>query len=129
MDDSPPTLPKVGPIECYYHALYHHVAHWTAYAASMVALLTLAILISSSSLSGRRSLGAFVSVFASAVAALYFINGMDTYGKVIREALPDAYRIHVEHFPHETTITLGRIAAVVLALTDLALLWWLSVGT
>ena len=121
-------LRKIGDSEVYYHALYHLVAHWAAYAAMMVALVTVGVVVSATSglhFIGLRFAGAAGGVIVGLVGALYFINGMSTFGAAIREALPDDYRIKIEHFPHETTISFGRIAAILVALADLALVWWI----
>ena len=88
---------KVGEIEVYYHALYHHVAHWAAYVATMVLLVTVGLLVSltpitSGSGLGQRKFGAGAAVVCGLIAAIYFIKGMDTYGGILNtECLPTSY--------------------------------------
>lgn len=75
------TLPKVKENEVYYHALSHHVAHWAAYSAMIVGLVTFGFAISTASKvesSQLRWVGATSAVTAGWACALYFINGMAT---------------------------------------------------
>lgn len=121
-------LPKAESTDLFNHALSHHVAHWAAYIAMMSGLVTIAFAISAAAgvdFTGTRGAGAALSVVAVWLGAMYFINGMDTYGATLRDALSDGYRLRVEHFPHKTTIWAGRFGATMLALLDLVLVWYL----
>jgi hypothetical protein len=71
---------KVGNPEVYYHALYHHVAHWAAYAAMMAVLLSVGAVLSVSqiTLSGFRIWGATASIGLATAGAVYFMLGMKT---------------------------------------------------
>ena len=103
---------KVSDIEIYYHALYHHIAHWTAYIAMIATLIAIGAILS-----------AFHCViFAAWIGAWYFIRGMDTYGAILCESVPKWYLARTHTFPHKRTIAIGKLAATLAAVVDLALM-------
>lgn len=81
---------KVGDIEIYYHALYHHIAHWTAYIAMIATLIAIGASLSAFQgvMAGFRIVGAAGVIFAAWLGAWYFIRGMDTYGAILCESVP-----------------------------------------
>jgi len=113
--------------EIFYHALYHHVAHWAAYVATMVLLLTIGFLVSLTPIVGSpfgmRRMGAYAAAVCAFFAASYFIRGMNTYGGIINsEYLPDSYLQKVLSLPHTWMIFSGHFAALVLFLWDICLI-------
>ena len=80
--------------EIFYHALYHHIAHWAAYVAMMGLLVTTGLLVSltpvlSSPDSWKRKTGVIVAIICSLAGAIYFIKGMDKYAGIMNtEYLP-----------------------------------------
>jgi hypothetical protein len=121
-------LPGATASETYYHALYHHVAHWAAYVGTMVALLTITVVLSGSPgpLSGARLFGFVIADLAATGAAIYFIRGMGIYGGIIRTALSPDYLGSIERFPHRVTVWLGHSATLVLSIVNLVLIRFLS---
>lgn len=122
-------LEKVGNEEVYYHALYHHVAHWAAYAAMMAVLLSVAAILSVSQIKltcAVRIVGVFCAVGAATAGAVYFMLGMKTYGAILCEAVPDNYLLRTQTFRHNTTVLLGIVAALGCGAGDLFLLWHLT---
>ncbi len=69
-----------------------------------------------------RRLGAADATVAASVGAWYFIRGIDTYGAILCEAVPESYLKRTQTNPHHRTIVLGKVAATVVALTDLGLI-------
>ena len=115
---------SVGDTEVYYHALYHHIAHWAAYIAMMAILISIGSNLSvfqGASAPFRRAGAIGVTIIAWA-GAWYFIRGMDTYGAILCEAVPKSYLDRTQTNPHSRTITIGKVAATVAALMDLALI-------
>ena len=121
-------LKKVDPKEVYYHALYHHVAHWAAYVGMMVALTTIAAVLSSTQMpvAGIQAWGVACTIVLTTAGAVYFIRGMDTYGAVLRDALPEPYLRRTQTFRHKVTIMVGGGAAIAAGLGNLGLLWMLT---
>src|SRR2546425_4595868 len=120
--------------ELYYHSLYHHIAHWGAYVAMMGVLLTIGFFLSltpmkDTSLFSVRTGVVVFSICASFLASLYFIGGMNTYGKEKNTRLPEAHLQVTQNFRHETTILLGRLAAGIVFSLDLFLLFCLPLGS
>ncbi len=109
--------------ELFYHALYHHVTHWAAYIAMLGILITIALLLSlspveSGSNSLVRILGPGWAIIAAFGGALYFVNGMDKYGRILNEQLDPAYFTRVSILPHNLITWLQIIAAIVCAGVD-----------
>ncbi len=115
---------KVGDIEIYYHALYHHIAHWTAYIAMIATLIAIGASLSAFQgvMAGFRIVGAAGVIFAAWLGAWYFIRGMDTYGAILCESVPKWYLARTHTFPHKRTIAIGKLAATLAAVVDLALM-------
>ena len=114
---------KVGDIEIYYHALYHHIAHWAAYIAMIATLIAIGASLSAFQgvMASFRILGAVGVIFAAWIGAWYFIRGMDTYGAILCESVPKWYLARTHTFPHKRTIAIGKLAATLAAVVDLAL--------
>ena len=131
MPNSVEEVKTVGDTELFYHALYHHVAHWAAYIAMLGILITIALLLSLSPVesgSNRlvRVLGTGWAIFSASLGASYFINGMRKYGQILNERLPPAYLKSVLFHSHKL-ITCGQIiAAVLCAAVDAGILLALS---
>jgi hypothetical protein len=104
--------------DVYYHALYHHLAHWAAYVAMMGLLVTIGLAVSLTPIlanadAGKRKAGVVVSVIGACLGAVYFIKGMDTYGGIVNyEYLPQSYLDKVSTFPHKMMIVIGVLAAL-----------------
>lgn len=114
----------IGKSEVYYHALYHHVAHWGAYVAMMGLLVTIGILVCLTPViggdTGMRKVGLIVGIIASAAGAVYFIRGMDTYGGIVNtEYLPQDYLNKVQSMPHKMMILVGHAATFAIAGWDI----------
>jgi len=130
IDGGPHPL-KIGDVELYYHALSHHIAHWAAYIAMMATLIAVGASLSAfqGAMAGFRVMGAVGVIVSAWVGAWYFIRGMDTYGAILCEAAPKWYLARTQTNPHKRTIAIGRIAATIAALVDLALVVALSYPT
>ena len=119
---------RVTDTEVFYHALYHHVAHWAAYVAMMGLLVTVGILVSLTPIIGgtdptKRKVGAIAAVAGACLGALYFIKGMDTYGGILNtEHLPRPYLDKVLTFPHKMMIIVGALVALGVSAWDIWLI-------
>jgi hypothetical protein len=100
--------------EVFYHALYHHLAHWAAYTAMVGLLVTIGVGLSltpiaSDATRGARAAGVGVAIICALLGAFYFVKGMDTYGALVNERLPEAYLRKTQTFPHKMMIAVGMM--------------------
>jgi hypothetical protein len=117
--------------EVFYHALYHHLAHWAAYIAMVGLLVTIGVGLSltpmaSDATRGIRGAGLVVAILCSLLGSGYFVKGMDTYGALVNERLPETYLRKTQTFPHKMMIAVGMIAPLACAVWDCWLLYMLS---
>ena len=101
--------------EVFYHALYHHLAHWAAYTAMVGLLVTIGVGLSLTPLAndatrGVRAAGIGVAILCALLGSGYFAKGMDTYGSFVNEKLPEAYLRKTQTFPHKMMIVVGMIS-------------------
>jgi hypothetical protein len=117
--------------EVFYHALYHHLAHWAAYTAMVGLLVTIGVGLSltpiaSGAAGGVRAAGVGVAILCALLGSGYFAKGMDTYGALVNERLPEAYLRKTQTFPHKMMIAVGMISPLACAVWDCWLLYMLS---
>lgn len=127
--------PKIHESETYYHALYHHVTHWAAYLALMGFLLTIGVVVSLSPPVGAapnlfqvyvRLIGIAAAIVAAMIGACFFMTGMDRYGGLLHENLPEYYLRKTLALPHAKMIRLAKAAAILLGLWDIGILFLLG---
>ena len=116
----------VGPTEVFYHALYHHIAHWAAYVAMMGILITIGALLSVTSIAEQKSvphfLGTLFAISAALFGSWYFVGfGMRKYGAILNRRLPRHYLDVMLTLPHWLMTLASLIAPLMLALVD----YWL----
>jgi hypothetical protein len=119
---------KATNTDIFQHALYHHVAHWAAYVGMMVAEITITAILSTASapITGLKFKGAVWAIAATTVGAGYFILGMNTYGAVLCDALPESYLVRTQTFRHRITILVGGLAALVAGAVNGIMLYYAS---
>ena len=73
--------------------------------------------------SAIRRIGLGLAILGGFAGSWYFMNGMNTYGALVNDKLPEDYLKKVYTFPHKTTIIVGQAAAVGFAVVDAVLLF------
>jgi hypothetical protein len=73
-----------------------------------------------------RAAGVGVAILCALLGSGYFAKGMDTYGAVVNERLPEAYLKKTQTFPHKMMIAVGMVAPLACAVWDSWLLYVLS---
>jgi len=120
-------LDKISEL-AYYYALYHQVAHWAAFVATMGLLINSGIILSASREAlpetKRKFCRAFVTI--SLFGAWFFLFRMLQYGEVVRKILPE----HLHEIspiallnPTPAIIVLGVLATLAIAAAD-----WILIG-
>ena len=89
-------------------------------------LVTMGVLVSLTPPANIRTQGIVVAIVASLLGAMYFIKGMDTYGGILNERVPNYYLVKFLTFPHKMMILIGVLAALGAAGWDLWLVISLS---
>lgn len=118
---------KLSSDDVFQHALSHHVAHWAAYVAMMLALASMTAVLTTAAtpLQGVRLWGTVWVISLGTVGALYFVRGMDTYGSVLCDNLPPEYLVRTQSFRHDMTITIGTAAALAAGVGNLLIIYFL----
>jgi len=115
----------VGPTEVFYHALYHHVAHWAAFVGMMGILITIGALLSVTQIETKsvpRFFGTLFAISAALFGSWYFVGfGMRKYGAILNRRLPGHYLNIMLTLPHWLMTLASLVAPLMLAAVD----YWL----
>jgi len=124
------TAPKAADAkDIFNHVLAHHVAHWAAYVAMIGVQLTIAFALCMTPVPPAsqlfRKIGIGLVIASATIGALYFMKGMDRYGGMLHDRLPEDYIRKSTMMPHGMMIGSSALAALALAVLDYALLIFL----
>ena len=108
----------------YYYALYHQVAHWAAFVATIGLLLNTGFMLGTSARSMSKQkcnlCRAFIAV--SLLGSWFFILRMFQYGEVVKRYIPSDYLHQISPNvilnPTPVIALLGALAALDIAIGD-----------